>query len=159
MSEVAPKLEPDKKVSELVRLRQRFLDLQKLGALSPETFGTFQQSFMEVFQAAERQRQTCMAQAEDYRRKASAAESQAHAFSTISSILYSIVDGHIGIEQKRLREEQEQKMREDGSLPKTSASGASYEDDPPAPAVEPPPAPEPPKPAPKRGRPKGSKNK
>lgn len=118
----------DKKATELIRLRQRFLDLQKLGALTPESFGMFQQSFMEVYQEAEKRRQACLAQADELRRKASAAESQSHAYSTISSILYSIVDGHIGIEQKRLVEEQAREDQTDGGKRKVSASGGVYEE-------------------------------
>ena len=147
----------DKKASDLIRLRQRFLDLQKLDALNPEAFGTFQQSFMEVFQEAEKRKQSCQSQANTLRRQADAADTQANAFSTISSILYNIVDGHIGIEQRRVAEDQSRAAQEYGTAPAMSASGAIYDEEAPSDvptkegakkgAVK------------KRGRPKGSKNK
>ena len=122
-------VDPDKRNTSLIRLRQRLLDLQKMGGLEPAEFGTFQQTLMQIYQESERRRQSCMGQAESLKRQAAGAESQAHAFSAISSILYNIVDGQIGIEQKRLNEEKERQMREDGELPTHSASGASYEDE------------------------------
>lgn len=165
------------KVTELVRLRQRFLDLQKLGALSPETFGMFQQSFMEVYQEAERRRQSCLHQVTTLEKQIAQARAEASAFSVMSSILYSIVDGHIGIETRRIREAESRAAQEAGEAPVQSASGATYDDDdapPPAkegfdePPVEAPPASTKAKATGKGkgkaaknkvGRPKGSKNK
>jgi len=156
------------KLSDLVRLRQRFLDLQKLGSLTPETFGLFQQSFLEVYHEAERRKQSCQGRANDLRRQAAAADAEANAFSVMSSILYNIVDGHIGMEKRRLAEEQYRQAQEDGTAPTTSASGATYGNGDEEPSAEPEPPPpaepeveDPPKnPAKKKpGRPKGSKNK
>jgi len=113
---------------DLIRLRTKLLEFQKQGALSsPEAFGTYQQSILQVFQEAERRKHTCMAQAASFRQQAAAAEAQAHAFSTVGSILYSIVDGYVSAEHKRLAEEAERKKEAEGTLPAVSASGEVYE--------------------------------
>lgn len=97
MDEVKPQ-------EEALKLRKRLLDFQRLGAMNPESFATYQQTILQLWQEAERRRQACLTQSETFKRQAAAAESQAHAFSAMSSILYSVVNGYVEIEEKRLRE-------------------------------------------------------
>lgn len=92
---------------ELLKLRKRLLDFQRLGVMDPEAFMTYQQTILQLWQEAERRRQACMAQVEGLKRQAAAAESQAHAFSSMSSIFYAVVNGYVEIEEKRFREEAE----------------------------------------------------
>ena len=99
----------------LLKLRQRMLDLQKLGMLTPESFGMYQQTVLQIWQEAERRRQTCMAQAENFREQARAAEAQAHAFSAMASIMYAVVNGYIQLEEKRVAEEAERKKEASSS--------------------------------------------
>ena len=91
----------------LVRLRQRVLDLQKVSPMDSEAFGTYQQTVLQIWKECEGRRQTCMSQAQDYLKKAEAAQSQAGAFSIMASIMYSVVNGFVEAEEKRLREEAE----------------------------------------------------
>lgn len=112
---------------DLIRLRTRLIDLQRTGALNPESFGMYQQTLLQIYQEAERRKQTCQSQAQAYKQQAAAAEAQSHAFATIGSILYSVVNGYVDIQEKRAIEDEERKMAEDGSLPKVSASGEEYE--------------------------------
>ena len=112
----------------LVRLRTRLLDLQKAGAFNPEFFGTYQQTILQVYNEAERKKQACLQQAESLKRQAAAVEAQAHAFGTFGSILFSVVNGYVELEQKRLREEHEAHLAAEGQLPAQSASGAAYEE-------------------------------
>jgi hypothetical protein len=93
--------------NDLLRLRQRLLDLQRTQRLDTEAFGLYQQTVLQIQQEAERRKLTCFQQAETLRAQASSVEAQGHAFSSISSILYSVVNGYIEIEEKRLREDQE----------------------------------------------------
>jgi len=92
---------------EVLKLRKRLLDFQRTGAMAPESFMTYQQTILQLWQEAERRRQACMAQKETLLRQAAAAESQAHAFSAMSSIMFSVIDGYVSLEEKRIREEQE----------------------------------------------------
>lgn len=122
----------------LVRLRTRLVDLQKLGGLEPEAFGTYQQTLLQIYNEAERKKQACLQQAQTLRQQAAAAEAQSHAFGTIGSILYSVVNGYVELEQKRMAEEHEAKIDSEGKLPTHSASGVAYnEDSPPKPKKTP----------------------
>lgn len=86
---------------ELLRLRRRIGDLMRLGVATPDTYF---QTVMQLFQEAERRRQTCMNEAEDHLRKHHALVAQAHGFSAVSSILYSIINGFASLEERRLQE-------------------------------------------------------
>lgn len=93
--------------ADLLRLRKRLMDLQTIGVLEESQHGLYQQTILQLWQEADRQRQTCMDQAETLRRQAAAAEAQAHAFSTMSSMMYAVVNGYVLLEEKRVREERE----------------------------------------------------
>lgn len=101
----------DQYQKDLIRLRQRLLDLQGTQRLSTEAYGLYQQTILQIHQEAERRKQTCFQQAATLRAQASAAESQGHAFSSIASIIYAVVNGYIEVEEKRLREDQERRER------------------------------------------------
>jgi hypothetical protein len=90
---------------DLIKLRQRILDLEKLGYMTPESFGTYQQTILQIWQEAEQRRQTCLAQAATLRVQAASAEAQAHAFSAMSSVMFAVVNGFVEAEEKRIREE------------------------------------------------------
>jgi hypothetical protein len=86
---------------ELVKLRKRVNDLLRLGAATPDTFA---QTIMQVWQEAERRRQSCLAEAEEHLRKYHALVAQSHGFSAQSSILYSVINGYATIEERRVQE-------------------------------------------------------
>jgi hypothetical protein len=96
---------------DLVRLRKRILDLQKLDYMTPESFGTYQQTLLQIWQEAEQRRQTCLAQATTLRLQIAEAEAQAHAFSAVGSIIFSVVNGFVEIEEKRMAEKTETKKK------------------------------------------------
>lgn len=99
---------------DLVKLRQRILDLEKIGYMTPESFGTYQQTILQIWQEAEQRRQTCLAQASTLRMQAASAEAQAHAFSAMSSVMFAVVNGFVEAEEKRVREEAERALEEKG---------------------------------------------
>jgi hypothetical protein len=123
-------MEDDSSATVLVKLRSRMNDLLRLGILTPEGFGMYQQTILQLLQEFDRRKMTCMSQAEQLRTQAAAVESQGHAFSAAGSVLFAVVNGYIDLEEKRIREMQERA------------------------AAEAPKEPEVVKPAKKRGRPK-----
>jgi hypothetical protein len=105
---------------ELVRLRKRVGDLLKLGAATPDTY---LQTVMQLFQEGERRRQQCMADAEDHLRKYHALVAQAHGFSAMSSVLYSVINGFATLEERRLQEMAErEKEKAESAKPEVHAS-------------------------------------
>lgn len=89
----------------LLKLRKRLSDLLGKGLVSSDAFGMYQQTILQLHQECERRRQTCLGQAETLKRQAAAAESQAHAFSAMASIIFSVVNGYVELEERRAREE------------------------------------------------------
>jgi hypothetical protein len=114
---------------ELIRLRRRVSDLVRLGAATPETYI---QTVLQLFQEVERRRQACMSEADDYLRKHHALVAQAHGFSSMSSILFSIINGFATLEERRLQEmtDRAKERAENGPAPTQTAA-------PPAPAPAP----------------------
>ncbi len=103
---------------ELIRLRRRIGDLMRLGAATPETY---LQTVMQLFQEGERRRQSCLTEAEDHLRKHAALVAQAHGYSAMTSILYSIINGFATLEEKRLQEMAErEKEKQDNGPPATN---------------------------------------
>jgi hypothetical protein len=118
---------------ELVRLRKRVSDLMRLGAATPETFV---QTVMQLFQEGERRRQGCMTEAEDHLRKYHALIAQAHGFSAMSSVLYSVINGFATLEERRIQEMEDRAKERAENGPPAAA------DPPPAPIAVAPPAPQ-----------------
>lgn len=88
----------------LVRLRTRLNDLLKLGITTPEGFGLYQQTILQLLGEFERRQQDCHNQAAQLRQQAAAAEAQAHGFIAAKSLLFAVVNGFVEVEEKRLRE-------------------------------------------------------
>ena len=87
---------------ELQKFRRRFAQLMQTGSVTPEMF---HQTLMQLWNENERRRQSCLSEAEDHLRKYHALVSQAHAFSAQGSIVYSIINGYVVIEENRAKEE------------------------------------------------------
>lgn len=105
-------IEDESNATVLVKLRMRMNDLLRLGITTPEGFGLYQQTMLQLYHQFERRKQSCFTQAEQLRTQAAAVESQGHAFAACGSIMYSIVHGYIELEEKRIREELERKERD-----------------------------------------------
>lgn len=97
----------------LVKLRSRMNDLLRMGIVPPEGFGMYQQTVLQLLQEYDRRKQTCLAHAEQLKTQAAAMEAQAHAFIAAGSVLFSVVNGYIDLEERRIREEQERKATEE----------------------------------------------
>lgn len=92
---------------DLVRLRKRMLDALGLGVVDGTSKDLYEATLIQVMNEAEKQRQTCVARAEDMRRQAAIADGQAHAFSQTGSIVYNVLNGFINAAERQKREEQE----------------------------------------------------
>ena len=89
----------------MLRLRERLMDMERSGVLKPEAASMYKMSMLQIWQECERRRQECLGQAQQLREQAKAAEAQSHAFSIMSSIVYSVVNGYMTLEEKRVHEE------------------------------------------------------
>jgi hypothetical protein len=96
----------------LVKLRTRMNDLLRMGVITPDGFGVYQQTVLQLLQEFDRRKSSCFQQAETLRAQASAVEAQGHAFSVCGSILFSIVNGYCDLEEKRIREMAERAANE-----------------------------------------------
>jgi len=107
--------------NDLIRLRTRLLDLQRSQKLNPESFALYQQTILQLHQETESRKQSCFSQAQTLRTQAAAIESQGHAFSSMASILFSVVNGYVLLEEKRIAEEIErEKERLENAEPEPS---------------------------------------
>lgn len=103
---------------EMFRLRKRLGDLMRLGAGTP---ATFQQAILQIWQEAERQRQSCMTAAENHLRQYHQYTAQASAFAMYSSIAYSVINGYVTIEERRFQELQERAEQDARARAETEA--------------------------------------
>jgi len=106
-------METESPATILVKLRSRMNDLLRAGLVTPEGFGMYQQTVLQLLQEFDRRKATCFQQAETLRAQAAASEAQGHAFSVCGSILFSVVNGYMDLEERRIREMQESKLRDD----------------------------------------------
>jgi len=106
-------METESPATILVKLRSRMNDLLRAGLVTPEGFGMYQQTVLQLLQEFDRRKATCFQQAETLKSQAAASEAQGHAFSVCGSILFSVVNGYMDLEEKRIREIQESKVRDE----------------------------------------------
>jgi hypothetical protein len=92
---------------DLIKLRKRVSDALSLGVVDDAAKDLYEATLIQVMNEAEKQRQACVARAEDMRRQAAIADGQSHAFSQVSSIVYSVINGFVFAAEKQKREEQE----------------------------------------------------
>lgn len=133
--------------STIIKLRSRMQELLRLGVLTSEGFGMYQQTVLQLLQEYERRKASCLEQAEHFRRQAAAVEAQAAAFGVSASVLFSVVNGYIDIEERRAREMAERAAEEKASREpepaEEPASSKKRKKKAPEPASEAPAAPEP----------------
>lgn len=92
---------------DLVKLRKRMLDAVSAGVVETNIKDFYEATLLQIMNEAERQRQTCMSRAEDLRRQAAVCDGQAAAFSQVSSIVYSVINGYVVAAERQQREEAE----------------------------------------------------
>jgi hypothetical protein len=115
---------------ELVKLRKRMLDALNLGVIDTNSKDIYEATLIQIMNEAERQRQTCVARAEDLRRQAAIADGQAAAFTQVGSIVYNVLNGYIIVAERQKREEQERaaEMEEKRAAMEAAAQNKSAEE-------------------------------
>ena len=101
---------------DILKLRKRVQDAVVKGVVQADGREFLEASFIQIMNDAEKNRQNCMAQAENLRRQASILDGQAGAFGSVSSIVYNVLNGFVNAaereEQERLRREEEKAAEE-----------------------------------------------
>jgi hypothetical protein len=80
---------------DLVKLRKRLTDAISVGLIDPSQKDFFEASLIQIMNDAEKSKQNCLTTAENFKRQAAVAEGQAQAFSSMSSIIYNVINALI----------------------------------------------------------------
>jgi hypothetical protein len=97
---------------DILKLRARVADAVKAGVVDESGKPTLEAILVNIMNEAEKNRQNCVAQAENLRRQAAGIDGQAAAFNSTVSIVFSVVNGLVKIaersnEEEKARAEQE----------------------------------------------------
>lgn len=92
-------------VEDISKLRRRFADALNVGVISKEGKDTFEAVLLQIVNEAEKQRQSNLNQADALRRQASALDGQANAFSSVASIVYSVLNGYVTAQERAIEED------------------------------------------------------
>lgn len=95
---------------DVINLRKRMMDAVSRGVVSQDNKETFEATLIQIMNDAERQRQSCVTQADNFRRQASVVDGQASAFASVSSIVYGVLNAFVTLAEK---DERERKAREE----------------------------------------------
>jgi hypothetical protein len=103
---------------DIIKLRKRISDAVSAGLFDPATKDTVEVLLLQIMNDAEKNRQQCVSQAENLRRQASLLDGQAGGFSSLSSIVYNVLNGLVQASEKAAREmtEKEGEETEDEAL-------------------------------------------
>jgi len=91
---------------DLVKLRKRILDAMSFDLVNSNSKELYEATLIQIMNEAERQRQSCVARAEELRRQAGVADGQANAFTQMSSIIYNVLNGYVMAAERQKREEE-----------------------------------------------------
>jgi hypothetical protein len=80
---------------DLVKLRKRLTDAIAVGLIDPSQKDFFEASLIQIMNDAEKSKQNCLTTAENFKRQAAVAEGQSQAFSSMSSIIYNVINALI----------------------------------------------------------------
>jgi len=94
---------------DLNKLRKRIIDAVEQEVLDPKLREFYEATMIQIMNESERQRQTCVQQAETLRRQAATLDGQASAFAMQSSIVYNVLNSFVLMAEKQIAEE---KIRE-----------------------------------------------
>lgn len=90
---------------EIVNLRKRILDAVATEVIDPQFKDFYEATLLQIMNESERQRQSCVARAEDLRRQASVLDGQSNSFAQIGSIIYAVLNGYIKAAERAKAEE------------------------------------------------------
>lgn len=90
---------------EVVNLRRRILEAVSAEVIDPQFKDFYEATLLQIMNEAERQRQSCVARAEDLRRQASVLDGQSQSFQQLGSIIYAVLNGYIKAAERAKAEE------------------------------------------------------
>ena len=102
---------------DLIKLRKRMLDALNLGVVDTNSKDLYEATLIQIINETERQRQACVSKSEELRRQAAICDGQASAFTQVSSIVYSVLNGYIMAAERQHREELERAKKWQRSKP------------------------------------------
>jgi hypothetical protein len=91
---------------DILKLRKRVLDAVGAGIINNELKEFYEATLLQILNESERQRQTCVTQAENLRKQAAVCDGQAAAYSSFAAIVYSVLNSYISQHERAIREEQ-----------------------------------------------------
>lgn len=90
---------------DLIKLRKRLLDAISVGLIDPSQKDFFEASLIQMMNDSEKNKQNCLATAENLKKQAAIAEGQAQAFASMSSIIYNVIHSLILQSEKNKEDE------------------------------------------------------
>lgn len=108
---------------DVIKLRKRMLDAVQNGVVDANSKDTFEATLIQIMNDAEKQRQSCVAQADNLRRQAAQIDGQAQAFASVGSIVYGVLNGYVTLAE---RDAEERRKAEEAA--KAAAEEASAEE-------------------------------
>jgi hypothetical protein len=90
---------------DLLKLRKRVVDAVGQNLFDSSSKDIIESILIQIMNDAERNRQQCVAQAENLRKQASQIDGQSGAFASVSSIVYNVLNGFIKAAEKSKEEE------------------------------------------------------
>jgi cobalamin biosynthesis Mg chelatase CobN len=102
-------------IEDIMKLRGRFAEAITMGAIN-ESKETIEAILIQIMNDAERSRQNCVTQSDNLRKQISTLDGQAAAFSSVSSIVFNIINGYLKIAEKNKEEEARLQAEKDERL-------------------------------------------
>ncbi len=90
---------------EVVNLRKKIIEAVTSEVLDPQFKDFYEATLLQIMNETERQRQGCVARAEDLRRQASVLDGQSQSFQQLGSIIYAVLNGYIKAAERGKAEE------------------------------------------------------
>ena len=90
---------------DLVRMKTMVSQLVMTNVASPESKELLEGVLIQILNESERNRQTCMAAADNFKKQAAVMEGQSAAFASLGSIASSVLTGFILVAEKNKEEE------------------------------------------------------
>lgn len=101
---------------EVLKLRKKLIDAVTAGVVDANSKTTIEAFLIQIMNESEKNRQQCMSQAEELKKRASSIEGQAAGFTAVGSIVYNVINGFIQAaerdrkERERLAQEEAEKQ-------------------------------------------------
>lgn len=111
---------------EVLKIRKLINEAVRGGVVGEDNQNIYEATLLQIMNEAERHRQEYLAQAEMLRKQAERAEGQASAFSAMSSVIYSVINGYVLLNEKAKREEL---SREEEIIEKQKAMAEAIENE------------------------------